>query len=59
MRSPAVFLAALAFGFISRSRKPAGAVTRRGPDARPDLCVYQINNDECKIATQTAAGNPT
>ena len=53
MRRPAVFLAALAFRFISRSRKPASAVARRGPDQ----CLYQINNDECKIVAQTATGN--
>src|SRR5713226_7139615 len=53
MRKAAIFLAALAFSFISCSRKPDGTVTHRGLDGRPDQWVYRISRDEYKIAIDT------
>jgi len=53
MRKAAIFLAALAFNFISCSRNIDGTVTHRGPDGRPDQWVYRINDDEYRIAIDT------
>jgi hypothetical protein len=53
MRKPAIFLVALAFGFMSCSREPEGTVTHRGHDGRPDQWVYRINKDTFKIAVDT------
>ncbi len=53
MRNAAIFLAALALGFISCSREPDGTVTHRGRDGRPDQWVYRINKDEYKLAIDT------
>jgi len=53
MRKAAIFLAALAFSFISCSRGPDGTVTHRGRDGRPDQWVYRIDKDSYKIAIDT------
>ncbi len=53
MRKAAIFLAVLAFGFISCSREPEGIITHRGRDGRPDQWVYRINQDSYKIAIDT------
>ena len=53
MRKAAIFLAVLAFGFISCSREPDGTVTHRGRDGRPDQWVYRIDKDTYKIAIDT------
>ena len=53
MRKAAIFLAALAFSFISCSREPDGTVTHRGRDGRPDQWVYRIDKDSYKIAIDT------
>src|ERR1019366_5474964 len=53
MRKAAIFLAALAFGFMSCSREPAGTVTHRGRDGRPDQWIYRISKDEYKLAIDT------
>jgi len=53
MRKASIFLAVLAFGFISCSREPNGAVTHRGRDGRPDQWVYRISKDSYKIAIDT------
>ena len=53
MRRAAIFLAALAFSFISCSRAPDGTVTHRGRDGRPDQWVYRIDKDTFKIAIDT------
>ncbi len=45
MRKAAIFLALVAFGFISCSREPYGTVTHRGSDGRPDQWVYRIDKD--------------
>jgi len=53
MRKAAIFLAVLAFGFISCRRDPDGTVTHRGRDGRPDQWVYRIDKDSYKIAIDT------
>jgi hypothetical protein len=53
MRKAAIFLPALAFGFISCSREPDRTVTHRGRDGRPDQWVYRIDKDDYKIAIDT------
>ena len=53
MRKAAIFLAVLAFGFISCSRDPDSTVTHRGRDGRPDQWVYRIDKDSYKIAIDT------
>ncbi|MGD0290476.1 MAG: hypothetical protein ABSC63_12575 [Candidatus Binataceae bacterium] len=53
MRKAAIFLAVLAFGFISCSREPDRTVTHRGRDGRPDQWVYRIDKDRYKIALDT------
>src|SRR5208282_6856728 len=53
MRKAAIFLAALAFSFISCSRAPDGTVTHRDRDGRPDQWVYRIDKDSYKIAIDT------
>ena len=53
MRKAAIFVAALAFVFISCSRAPEGTVTHRGCDRRPDQWVYRIDKDSYKIAIDT------
>src|ERR1700732_3250791 len=53
MRKAAIFLAALAFGFIFWSRKPDGAVMHCRPAAHPDQWVYRIGQDSYKIAIDT------
>ncbi len=53
MRKTAIFLAVLAFAFISCSREPDGTVTHRGRDGRPDQWVYRIDKDSYKIAIDT------
>ncbi len=53
MRRAAIFLAALAFGFISCSRDPGGMVTHRSRDGRPDQWVYRIDKDTFKIGIDT------
>ena len=53
MRKAAIFMAALAFGFISCSRGPDGTVTHRGRDGRPDQWIYRINKGTFKIAIDT------
>ena len=53
MRKAAIFLALVAFGFISCSREPYGAVTHRGRDGRPDQWVYRIDKDNYKISIDT------
>jgi hypothetical protein len=53
MRKGAIFLTALAFGFISCSRAPDRTVTHRGRDGRPDQWVYRISKDSYKLAIDT------
>lgn len=53
MRKAAIFLAALALGFISCNREPDRTVTHRGRDGRPDQWVYRIDKDTYKIAIDT------
>jgi len=53
MRKAAIFLTALAFGFISCSRGPDRTVTHRGSDRRPDQWVYRISKDSYKLAIDT------
>jgi hypothetical protein len=53
MRRIAFFLAAMAFNFISCSREPAGTVTHRARDGRPDQWIYRIDKDTYKIAIDT------
>ncbi len=53
MRKAAIFLAVLAFSFISCSREPDRTVTHRGRDGRPDQWVYRIDKDSYKIAIDT------
>jgi len=53
MRRATIFLAALAFSFISCSRAPDGTVTHRGRDGRPDQWVYRIDKDTFKVAIDT------
>jgi hypothetical protein len=53
MRKAAIFLAVLAFAFISCSREPDGAVTHRARDGRPDQWVYPIGKGSYKIAIDT------
>jgi hypothetical protein len=53
MRKAAIFLPALAFGFISCNREPDRTVTHRGRDGRPDQWVYRIDKDDYKIAIDT------
>jgi hypothetical protein len=53
MRKPAIFLAALALGFICCNREPDRTVTHRGRDGRPDQWVYRIDKDTYKIAIDT------
>jgi hypothetical protein len=53
MRKAAIFLSALAFGFISCSREPDSTVTHRGRDGRPDQWVYRISKETYKIAIDT------
>jgi hypothetical protein len=48
-----IFLAVLAFGFISCNREPDHTVTHRGRDGRPDQWVYRIDKDTYKIAIDT------
>jgi hypothetical protein len=53
MRKAAIFFTALTFGFICCSREPAGAITHRGRDGRPDQWLYRIRKDAYKIAIDT------
>ena len=53
MRTTAIFLVAMAFSFISCSREPAGVVTHRARDGRPDQWIYRIDKDTYKIAIDT------
>jgi hypothetical protein len=53
MRKAAIFLAALAFGFIGCNREPDRTVTHRGRDGRPDQWVYRIDKETYKIAIDT------
>ena len=53
MRSAAIFLAVLAFSFISCNREPDRTVTHRGRDGRPDQWVYRIDKDTYKIGIDT------
>jgi len=53
MRKAAIFLPALAFGFISCNSEPDRTVTHRGRDGRPDQWVYRIDKDDYKIAIDT------
>jgi len=53
MRKAAIFLAAVAFGFIGCDREPDRTVTHRGRDGRPDQWVYRISKDSYKIAIDT------
>jgi len=53
MRKAAIFLVALAFGFICCSRDPDRTVTHRGRNGRPDQWVYRIDKDTYKIAIDT------
>jgi hypothetical protein len=53
MRKAAIFLVALACGFISCSGEPDGIVTHRARNGRPDQWVYRINKDTYKIAIDT------
>jgi hypothetical protein len=53
MRRAAIFLAALAFCFISCSRGPQRAVNHRDRSGRPDQWVYRIDKDTYKIAIDT------
>lgn len=53
MRQVAIFLAMLAFVFISCRRAPEGTVTHRGRGGRPDQWVYRIDKDSYKIAIDT------
>lgn len=53
MRKAAIFLAALAFGFISCSREPEGTVSHRDRHGRPDQWIYRIDKDTYKIAIDT------
>jgi hypothetical protein len=53
MRRAAIFLAALAFGFISCNRGPDRTVTHRGRDGHPDQWVYRIDKHTYKIAIDT------
>jgi hypothetical protein len=53
MRKAAIFLVALAFGFICCSPEPDGTVTHCGRDGRPDQWVYRIDKDSYKIAIDT------
>ena len=48
-----IFMAVLAFGFISCNREPDRTVTHRGRDGRPDQWVYRIDKDTYKIAIDT------
>jgi hypothetical protein len=52
MRRSAI-LVAIAFSFISCSRGPAGTVTHRARNGRPDQWIYRINNHSYKIAIDT------
>ncbi len=53
MRRAAILLAALAFSFISCSRKPDGTVTHRDRDGHPDQWVYRIDKETYKLAIDT------
>jgi hypothetical protein len=53
MRIAVIFVAALAFGFISCSRGPDGTITHRDRDGHPDQWVYRIDKDTYKIAIDT------
>jgi hypothetical protein len=48
-----IFLAVLAFAFISCNRELDHTVTHRGRDGRPDQWVYRIDKDTYKIAIDT------
>src|SRR5215469_5526621 len=59
MRKAAIFLAVLAFGFISCSRETDGTVSHRDRNGRPDQWVYRIDKGTYKIAIDTNAdGQP-
>ena len=53
MRKAAIFLAALAFGFMSCNPEPDRTVTHRDRHGHPDQWVYRTDKDTYKIAIDT------
>ena len=48
-----MFMAALAFSFISCSRAPEGKIMHRGRDGHPDQWLYRTSKDGYQIAIDT------
>ena len=59
MRKAMIFMAALAFSFISCTRQPYGTITHRGRDGHPDQWVSWIDKDTYQISIDASGeGRP-